>query len=124
MADPSHLFLRLFLIFMFPLLGSGMSRIETGGGVVLQGDILAEKNDRIIVDLGFSVISIPREVIVRIGGTGFAGYGRSLSGGRGGGAFALGDFGRPIGPGGGHGADTYGTRIGFYYQSGWIRGDQ
>tara|TARA_R100000027_G_scaffold21067_1_gene15237 strand:- start:4375 stop:5328 length:954 start_codon:yes stop_codon:yes gene_type:complete len=66
MADPSHLFLRLFLIFMFPLLGSGMSRIETGGGVVLQGDILAEKNDRIIVDLGFSVISIPREVIVRI----------------------------------------------------------
>ena len=68
MAARPHLLLPFLLLFLtaFPLFGGGMARIETGGGAMLKGEILAEKNDRIVLDLGFSVISIPREAIIRI----------------------------------------------------------
>ncbi|MFP4352449.1 MAG: S1C family serine protease [Puniceicoccaceae bacterium] len=67
MAARPHL-LTLLLLLLLPALlvrAGDMARIETGGGAMLKGEILAEKDDRIVVDLGFSVISVPREAIVR-----------------------------------------------------------
>jgi len=66
MSKSLNFILRLFLLLAFPIFVGGMVRVETGGGAMLKGEILAEKNDRIVLDLGFTVISIPREVIVRI----------------------------------------------------------
>lgn len=64
-ASPSVL-VRFFLILVFPWVAMGMVRVETGGGTMMTGEILAEKEDRVVLDLGFEVISIPRAVIVRI----------------------------------------------------------
>ncbi|MBC2601176.1 S1C family serine protease [Puniceicoccus vermicola] len=66
MVVSSHVLLRLLLILALPLMAVGMVRVETGGGATMTGEILAEKEDRVVLDLGFEVISIPREVIVRI----------------------------------------------------------
>ncbi|MGC4072617.1 MAG: trypsin-like peptidase domain-containing protein [Nibricoccus sp.] len=51
------------------LLGSpafALSTLKLKSGASVQGDILAERADRVVVDLGFTVISIPRDEIERI----------------------------------------------------------
>lgn len=47
-----------FQLSAFPL---GVVKLKNGASI--QGDIIAERSDRVIVDLGFNVISIPRDDI-------------------------------------------------------------
>jgi serine protease Do len=47
-----------------PLLA--LSTVQLKNGSSLRGDILAEKADRIVVDLGFTVVTVPRDEIDRI----------------------------------------------------------
>jgi serine protease Do len=41
--------------------------LELRGGATVRGEILAERPDRLVVDLGYTVISVPREEIERRG---------------------------------------------------------
>ena len=43
-----------------------MSTVKLKNGASIQGDVLTERADRVVVDLGFTVISIPRDEIERI----------------------------------------------------------
>jgi serine protease Do len=43
-----------------------LSTVKLKSGASIQGDILTERADRVVVDLGFTVISIPRDEIERI----------------------------------------------------------
>src|SRR3954469_20325644 len=45
---------------------SAVSTVKLKSGASLQGDILTERADRIIVDLGFTVLTVPRDEIERI----------------------------------------------------------
>jgi serine protease Do len=63
---PSCRILSGILALLLPAVAPGAVRVETDGGAVLEGEMLAEKPDRIILDLGFEVISVPREVVVRV----------------------------------------------------------
>lgn len=46
--------------------GWAVSTIELRSGARLAGDILVEKADRIVVDLGYTVLEVPRDEIVRV----------------------------------------------------------
>ncbi|MEI6861532.1 MAG: trypsin-like peptidase domain-containing protein, partial [Verrucomicrobiota bacterium] len=43
-----------------------LSTVQLKNGSSLRGDILAEKADRVVVDLGFTVVTVPREEIEKI----------------------------------------------------------
>jgi serine protease Do len=43
-----------------------LSTVKLKSGASLQGDILTERADRVVVDLGFTVITVPRDEIERI----------------------------------------------------------
>lgn len=43
--------------------GAALTEIELIDGGLVRGELLAEKPDRLIVDLGFSVLAVPRDVI-------------------------------------------------------------
>lgn len=43
-----------------------LSTVQLKNGSSLQGDVLAEKADRVVVDLGFTVVTVPRDEIERI----------------------------------------------------------
>ncbi|HEY0945943.1 MAG TPA: trypsin-like peptidase domain-containing protein [Opitutaceae bacterium] len=43
-----------------------VSTVQLKNGASIQGDVLAEKADRIVVDLGFTVLTVPRDEIERI----------------------------------------------------------
>jgi serine protease Do len=43
-----------------------LSTVKLKSGASLQGDILTERADRIVIDLGFTVLSVPRDEIERI----------------------------------------------------------
>lgn len=43
-----------------------VSTVKLKSGSSLQGDILAERADRVVIDLGFTVITVPRDEIDRI----------------------------------------------------------
>jgi serine protease Do len=63
--------LSMFLIggLLAPLLAataSGMSTVKLKNGSSLQGEILADRADRVVVDLGFSVITVPRDEIEKV----------------------------------------------------------
>lgn len=45
---------------------SAMSTVKLKSGASIQGDVLTERADRVVVDLGFSVLSVPRDEIERI----------------------------------------------------------
>jgi serine protease Do len=45
---------------------TALSTLKLKSGASLQGDILAERADRIVVDLGFTVIAVPRDEIETI----------------------------------------------------------
>lgn len=46
--------------------GSIADQINLGGGASITGSVLAEKTDHIIVDIGYTVLAIPREQIVSV----------------------------------------------------------
>ncbi len=58
------LFAALLLCVGQPL--SATSILELKSGAQVRGEILAERADRVVVDLGFTVLSVPREEIDRI----------------------------------------------------------
>jgi serine protease Do len=43
-----------------------LSTVQLKNGSSLRGDILAEKADRLVVDLGFTVVTVPRDEIERV----------------------------------------------------------
>jgi serine protease Do len=43
-----------------------VSTVQLKNGASIQGDVLAEKADRIVIDLGFTVLTVPRDEIERI----------------------------------------------------------
>ena len=43
-----------------------LSTVQLKNGSSLRGDILAEKADRVVVDLGFTVVTVPRDEVERI----------------------------------------------------------
>jgi serine protease Do len=45
-----------------------LSTVKLKSGASLQGDILTERADRIVIDLGFTVLTVPRDEIERITG--------------------------------------------------------
>jgi serine protease Do len=49
-----------------------LSTVQLKNGSSLRGDILAEKADRVVVDLGFTVVTVPREEIDKISAEGTA----------------------------------------------------
>jgi serine protease Do len=53
----------LFLFLFFTLSGSAMTELRLKNGAEIKGDILSEKADHLIVDLGFTVVTVPREEI-------------------------------------------------------------
>jgi serine protease Do len=46
-----------------PLAASAASVVQLKNGASLRGEILTEKPDRIVVDLGFTVVSVPRDEV-------------------------------------------------------------
>ena len=58
--------LLLSLCALLAPLAQGVSTISLKSGAAIKGDILTERADRIIVDLGFSVLTVPRDEIDRI----------------------------------------------------------
>jgi len=53
-----------FVLAASPGFALGTVRLKNGGD--LRGDILSEKADRVVVDLGFTVVTVPRDEIERV----------------------------------------------------------
>lgn len=53
-------------LFLSGLSAFGMATVKLKNGSALQGEILAEKSDRVVVDLGFTVMTVPRDEIEKI----------------------------------------------------------
>ena len=53
-----------FAVLSAPVFALGTVQLKNGSS--LQGDVLAEKVDRVVVDLGFTVVTVPRDEIERI----------------------------------------------------------
>jgi len=51
---------------IFPGLTAAGAVIELNGGGLIQAQVIAEKSDRVFVDLGFTVLEIPRDSIARM----------------------------------------------------------
>ena len=56
---------------LFPIVGlasvlSAVSKIDLGNGHSITGEVLLDRSDRLVVDLGFSVLTIPREAVVSV----------------------------------------------------------
>ena len=58
--------LALALALAVPLTASALSRIELTQGGVIEARILDQRDDRIVVDLGYTVLTIPRENVVSV----------------------------------------------------------
>ncbi|MET0263646.1 MAG: trypsin-like peptidase domain-containing protein [Rariglobus sp.] len=58
---PSVLFSAALLV--TPSVGFSLSTIQLKSGASLEAEVIAEKADRIVVDLGFTVITVPRDEI-------------------------------------------------------------
>ncbi len=54
----------LFPAFISPAFSAGTVKLKNGAAI--QGDIIAERADRVIIDLGFNVLSVPRDDIERV----------------------------------------------------------
>jgi serine protease Do len=65
MMKPCRLAMLLGLVGIAPP-ATAMTDIRLRNGAEIKGDILSEKIDRIVVDLGFTVITVPRDEIDRI----------------------------------------------------------
>ncbi len=61
-----QLFAITIFLFGFCLLSSGATVIELVQGVEIRAEIIQEKPDRLVVDLGFAVLSIPRDSILHL----------------------------------------------------------
>src|SRR5581483_10279246 len=48
------------------LSASAMTAVRLKNGVEIKGDILSEKTDHVVVDLGFTVVTVPRDEIDHI----------------------------------------------------------
>jgi serine protease Do len=62
-----QLFSRLLPIAaLCPAAAFALSTVKLKNGASLQGDVLTERPDRVIVDLGFTVVTIPRDEIEKV----------------------------------------------------------
>ena len=59
-------------VFLPPALRAEISVVDLKSGAQLRAEVLAERPDRLILDLGFTVLSIPREEIDRVSTPGAA----------------------------------------------------
>jgi serine protease Do len=60
---------RLFILtalVLLPLTGIGAETLALSGGAEIHGDIILERPDSVVVDLGFRVLEIPRDAIAAI----------------------------------------------------------
>lgn len=51
---------------LLPVAAQALSRVELAQGSVLEVQVIDEKPDRIVVDLGFTVLAIPRDSVIDI----------------------------------------------------------
>jgi serine protease Do len=51
---------------LFPSAVFALSTVQLKNGSSLRGDLLAEKADRVVVDLGFTVVTVPRDEIEKV----------------------------------------------------------
>jgi len=58
--------LSLAILGAIPLSASNLSRIELSQGGTIEAKVLEKRDDRIVVDLGFSVLTIPTDSVVSI----------------------------------------------------------
>lgn len=58
-------YLFVFLFMVMPMVAS-VGTIELKSGARIRGDLLADHPDRVIIDLGFTVLSVPREEVDRV----------------------------------------------------------
>jgi len=65
--------LALALVMATPLCANELSKIELSQGGSIEAKVLDERADRIVVDLGFSVLTIPRDSIASVNKLGDAG---------------------------------------------------
>ena len=57
------------ILFVFSTLKCmSLSVIELSEGVSVTGTVLSERSDKIVVDLGFTVLSIPRDIVISVSG--------------------------------------------------------
>jgi serine protease Do len=59
-------FIALFIALLLPLSLSALSRIELAQGGSIVARVIDDRDDRIVVDLGFGVLTIPRESVVSV----------------------------------------------------------
>jgi serine protease Do len=53
---------------LLPLVASGaLEHLQLRGGAIVYGDVIAERPDRVVVDLGYTVLSVPRDEIEQRG---------------------------------------------------------
>ena len=58
--------LALFVALAAPLSASALSQIELAQGGMIVAEVIDDRTDRIVADLGFTILSIPRESIVSV----------------------------------------------------------
>jgi len=63
---PTCCVLLLLIVFLTPLAAADTDRIVLKNGYEVEGNILKQTNDRIVVDLDFAVLTVPAEKIDRI----------------------------------------------------------
>lgn len=66
MIRPRSIFLFLLGFALASPSAFAMTAVRLKNGVELKGDILSEKTDRIVMDLGFTVVTVPRDEIDHI----------------------------------------------------------
>src|SRR5262245_30986385 len=49
----------------YPLI-AGTATVELSQGGAVHGELLSESGDKVVVDLGFTVLSVPRDAVTRI----------------------------------------------------------
>jgi serine protease Do len=58
--------LTAFAAAIFPALNAAPAKITLNQGGVVQGEVLGDKPDKIVVDLGFTILAIPRDAIAAV----------------------------------------------------------
>ena len=66
MIRSATLFLALLVLFSGDAQATEVSRIVLRNGSEIKGEILRKKSDRIVVDLGFTVVSVPMDEVLTI----------------------------------------------------------
>lgn len=68
MSSSPHRFTFCLALSLAALAGSAqaVSTVKLKNGATVQGDILTERADRVVVDLGFTVLTVPRDEIERV----------------------------------------------------------